>query len=636
MFGKLFSKPTTEDLLKILRKEPFNEDKADDILESVNINSLDNDGKSFLHHVCIEDISEPIKWLVKNGIDKELMDYYDETALTLAIKNESNKAFMKLLESGFDVDKQNRNGRTIVQDSLTFPDLRFYTRIKEFSKNINNIDKNGRNILFDAVATGNYDIIKEILTEDIDKGLIDKRGKPALLQERVINNLDVLQLLLENDVDISLKDKEGNNLLYYLIKNESINVDVIDYSIENNIDINSVNNFGNTILIEMIYILNDQIDEHTQASEKERIILSTIDKLLENEIDIDIQNSKGRTAVMVAAKLKNDLILKKLIASGAQINLTDNEGNTALSMSIVKGKEYKDIAKILVENRVKVDIKDVNGQSIIDKLIDLVLYTKSKKKISRKLVMKMDDNTDYTVLLKEILTKTKIDLYSLNANNEPHFFEPILYGNIELFKLLIQVGYHINQLDKNGFNVIYKLMNKYEDISNDVGKKYHISLKAVLDMRANVNTIDSFGGTTLHKAILKNDVQTVKMLLNANADLNATDKEGRNFMHNSVWTNRIQIMRVIHNANPKLINATDTYGALPINYAAFLGHTDLVVELIALGSVINNNAPKKDYIIDFTKKFTKNIIPMFKNTRNSSDQRNVAKLIANMRSEFKF
>ena len=93
MFKKIFSKATGEDLILELRKKTFNESKADSIVEHVNINSVDNDGKSFLHHMCSENRTEQIRWLIKQGIDKELQDYYDETALTLTLKNDSFDSF---------------------------------------------------------------------------------------------------------------------------------------------------------------------------------------------------------------------------------------------------------------------------------------------------------------------------------------------------------------------------------------------------------------------------------------------------------------------------------------------------------------------------------------------------------------
>ena len=636
MFKSLFSKPTPEELLKVLRKESFDMTKADTILESIDINSVDTEGKSFLHHLCIENIGEPIEWLVKNGIDKELEDYYNNTALKFTIQYESTNAFTKLLESGVDVDKQNKNGRTVLQDSLSSNDLKFYHKIKKYTKNIDNIDKDGRNILFDAVEAGNKEIIQELISMDINSDLKDKNGKPVLLLDCVLNNFEILKLLIENDVDISSQDKEGNNLLYYMVKSESINVDIIDYAIENKININSVNKYGNTMLMEMINMLNEQNSEHTQEYEKNNAIIDIIDKLLECNIDINIKNSDGRTALMLCAMTNNDLILNKLILSDALVNEVDNDGNTALSLSIIKGNEYRDICKILVSNRANINIKDVKNQSVIDKLIDLILYKKNKKRIHNNLIATMDDNCDYLIILKDILKKTKIDLYSLNSHNEPYFFESILYGNTELTKTLIHLGFHINQLDSKGLNIIYKLMSEYKDMSNDAKNRYHESLKTVLGLRANVNTLDSFGGTTLHKAILDNDTQTVKMLINANADMDAKDKQGRNYLHNSIWKNRVQIMRVIHSKNVNLINRADDSGVLPINYAAFLGYTDLVVELISLGSVINNTNFIKSNILTFLKRFHKNIIPMFQGTKTSADQRNVAKLVENMRKEFKF
>ena len=580
MFGNFFSKPTTEDLLKVLYKDSFDESDASSMLESVDINAVDNDGKSFLHLLCIDNKIEPLSWLVKNGINKELEDYYDETALALAIKNKSFDAFIRLLELGYDVDHKSRTGRTIVQESLSFGDLRYYHRMKSYVKNINSIDNNGRNILFDAVSCEDKSIIGEILALDIDKGLIDKKGKPALLDENVLEHIDVLKIMVDNGVDISLKDKEGNNLLYYLLKSESINTDIIDYAIENKIDVNAVNNLGNTVLIELMYILNEQSSDKEKEIENEKVIISAIDKLLEHEINVNIQNVKGYSALIVATKLHNLIMVKKLIESGSDVNAVDKNGNTALSIASIRGVNYKEIAKYLATKGAKINLRDINNLSLIDKIIDIILYKKNKKRVSTYLMTNVDENSDYAAILKEILSSTKIDLYSLNFKGEPYFFEPIVHGNIELTKFLINIGFHINQLDNKKLNVIYKLMRDHKTTSLEAQRNYHTSLKTVLDMRADVNARDSFGGNTVHKAILESDVQTVKMLINANADLEAKDKQGRNYFHNCVWKNKVQIMRVIHSLDTKLINRVDDYGVLPINYAAFMGHTDLVVEMI--------------------------------------------------------
>ncbi len=636
MFENLFSKPTNADLLKILKKSPFNEKKANSILEHVNINSVDNEGKTFLHHLCTENITEPLNWLVKQGINKELADYYDNTALNLAISTGSFDSFYLLLKEGYNVDQRNRTGRTVLQDSLLLNDSKFYKSIKKYSKNINNIDDNGKNILFDVLLSGNNKLIEEVLLEDIDKSLIDKDGRPALFSVQVLNNIDLIKLFVDNHVNISLKDSDGNNILYHILESETIDVDVVNFVLEHDFEFNSINEKGNTVLMEILYVIYKQNSEGNLDKLNKKIILNTVDKLIEQGIDINLQNGSGQNALMIASKLNNIEVVKRLINNNVQVNMQDNDGDTALSLAAIQGNSYKEVIFFLVVNSANAYLKDVNNQTVIDKLIDAILHLHNKKRISSRLIMKMNDNCDYFVILKEILVKIKIDLYSLNSQDEPYFFEAIVYGNTDLFKLIIQAGYHIDQPDINGLTVIYKLMSTFEGLNNEELKQYYLSLHVLLDMRANVNARDSFGGTTLHKAILANDLQTVHMLLNANVDLDAKDDQGRNYIHNSIWKNKVQIMRAIHSLNTKLLNTPDKYGVLPINYAAFLGYTDLVIELINLGSIINNTSPKKKYILEFLKKFHKNILPMFRNTRNSADEQLIAKLIKNMRQEFKF
>lgn len=637
MLKSFFSKPTSEDLLKELQKESFNESKADSILEHVDINAVDNDGKTFLHHVCFRNIVEPIRWLVRNGIEKEVEDYYGETALSLAIKEKSFEAFHQIIQLGVNVDIQNRYGRTAVQESLLLNDSKFYNAIRNYSKNINTVDKQGRNALFDAVLSENLYLIKEVLLEDIDKTLIDKEGKPALLLDNVLSNIEILKELVKDGVDISLRDSNGNNLLFYLAQSKHFNLEIFDYVLENKIDSCCVNNQGNTVLLELLGVLKNINREDLVDLTKEKNIITMIERLLEHEIDLEIKNDYGQSAIVLASLLNDFTLLKMLLDYGSDINSMDAKGNTALSLSIMEGGGEFEILELLLSNGAKIDLVDVNKQSIIEKLVDIILYQNSDKRIKMEMVKKIAKSSDYVAILTRIFSKVSTTSLTLNSKEEPFFFEPILYGNFSLVKLFIQAGSNINQVDKDGLNIIYKLMSIAKDLPNDVGqKRYHSTLKSVIDMRANGNALDKFGGTALHKAILENDVQTVKMLMNSNSNMDAKDKQGRNYMHNSIWKNRVQIMRVVHATNAKLINTPDGYGVLPINYAAFLGYTDLVIELITLGANINNTYKKKPYILEFLQRFHKNIVPMIKDTRNATDQRHVSELVKNMREEFEF
>ncbi len=150
------------------------------------------------------------------------------------------------------------------------------------------------------------------------------------------------------------------------------------------------------------------------------------------------------------------------------------------------------------------------------------------------------------------------------------FFEALRHGSLELVKLLMKYGSDINQPDNDGLNIIYKYMEENQRFKKEAElKEYHNNLQTIIMMGANVNAKDSFGGITLHKAILNCDMTTIKMILHGGADMNAIDNRGRHILHNAIWKNDIKIFKLIYTYNKVLLNEPDKFGVLPINYAAF-------------------------------------------------------------------
>ena len=181
-------------------------------------------------------------------------------------------------------------------------------------------------------------------------------------------------------------------------------------------------------------------------------------------------------------------------------------------------------------------------------------------------------------------------------------------------------------------------MSQNTSFENENEKKRYINdLKVLLSLKADVNSRDSYGGTTVHKAILDNDIHTVKILLNAvNVDLDAVDNQGRNFIHNTMWKNKTEVFRFVYSKNRALLNKEDKYGVLPIHYAAFLGYADLVSELLDLGAHVNSRSKKSHYILKFLKRFHKNIDILIKNANTPDKLNKISTLIKHMKEEFGF
>ena len=73
--------------------------------------------------------------------------------------------------------------------------------------------------------------------------------------------------------------------------------------------------------------------------------INKVKELLALGIDINIQDEEGNTALMYASYKEHIEIVKELIKSGANVNIKDRKGKTALDYA--REEEYDDIIKLL-------------------------------------------------------------------------------------------------------------------------------------------------------------------------------------------------------------------------------------------------------------------------------------------------
>ena len=635
MLSGIFKKTTPEDILKTLKDKTFKESKVNSLLENIDINLKFSNGETFLHKIIPLNNIESVKCLINHKIDLNSKDIEGNTPLHIAAKYEYIDTIKALLNSKADVNLTNEYGQIPIQIAILNGRYDTYRILSEYTKDFNHSDTEGNSLIKDAIRSKNIDIIEDLIENknvNIDKSIF--------FFDSIYDDFDIFKKLIQCLDDINSCDEKGRNILFYLVHCGFSAHEELKYLLNKDININTIDEEGNNILLHLIYYIMELSNNKEEKDDEELKIkiddlMNLVPVLIEENIDTSISNIHNENILTLCIKDLNIKLLNLLLDYDVDPNILTIKNETALTHAALKGNEALDLMYLLLDYGASPNIKDDNNQTIIEKLIDIDLYRKNGKKLVSSKRREIDEKNDYLAILDAILANSEVHLTDYNSKGEPYIFEPMSFGNIYLIKLLVKYGADINQRDKEGLNIIYKYMAENKTFRREIDQKnYYTNLKSIIGLGANVNAKDSYGGITLHKAILDCDINTVKIILHSGADINAVDNRGRNMIHNCMWQNKIKTFRLIYTFNKKLLNEPDKFGVLPINYAAFLGYKDLVIELIRTGSHINNPYRKTPYILNFLKRFHESIGTLEEKALTKAEKSTVKALLDNMKKEF--
>ena len=636
MLSSFLKKTTPDDVLKYLQSKTFKESKVNELLKEVNINQKFTDGENFLHKVIPLNNIESVRSLIENKIDLNAQTLNGDTALHIASRYAFTDTIEALLKAKIDHTILNEQGRLAIQEAIINSRVENYNILSQYTTNFNHKDSNGVSLLKDAIESKNSKIIKDLLE--------NKKVTPdgsVLFSQYLFSDFEVFSTIVNYFTDINAKDENGRNILFYLVKNGLKAYDQFEILLKKGIDLNCIDNNGDNVLLYFIkYLINltNKESENTKkniSDEELKNLMDLIPVIIENNIDTTVCDKSGENILSLCIKSLNKELLAHLLDYNIDPNLLTESKETPLTVAALMGNEALELLFLLLDYGASPNIKDENNQTIIEKLIDIDLLKKNGKKLLSSERRKINDNSDYLMILDTILANSEVHLTDYNSKEEPYIFEAMTFGNMHIIKLLLKYGADINQRDVNGLNIIYKYMAENKTFRREIDQKnYYSNLKTIIGLGANVNAKDSFGGITLHKAILDCDIHTVKIILSSGADINAVDNRGRNMIHNCMWQNKVKTFRLIYTYNKKLLNEPDKFGVLPINYAAFLGYKDLVLELIRTGSHINNPYRKTPYILNFLKRFHPTIATLKDSALTNAEKNTIQALLDNMKKEF--
>lgn len=626
---------TKDDFIEELTSPNTSHERLDLIYSNLNLdlNSLEIDEEPILHIVCKKDIFLSVSWLLEKKIDITKQNIYKETAGFYAIYSKNSAILQILIDFGLNINHLNISNRTILQESLNSANGGVIRYLLQASTLFDNIDAHGNNLLFDAVLNPNNNTLEFLASKKtIDINHKNKAGNTILHSRNVLENSDLAKFLISLGANPTLENAKGESFLFYLIQQGKESIKLLKFISNMKFNFDLKNPAGKTILMEAIstYI---QIPKHNEDKKSGQFEL--ICEILNLKIDIEICDNKGENALFYALKSEDKYLILEIFRNfKIDVNKDNKDGISPFLYLILGGVKNKDLIKPFIDKGANPNLKNSNKKNIIEILIDTILHIDNKQDLDDIYRKHIQLNGQYRAILEIILKYCSIDVNSLNYKNEPLFFSSILNFNFKLFAILKTRTIKLNQKDKFGNNILFRLINENNKEPFKDKKLYLNTIRTLVNAGIDVDEKNSDGFTLLHIAICQKCEDSVKLLFNLQANYFAKDNQGRNIMHLIVLNSASKYFNFIHNINKGIVEVADFYGVKPINYAAFMGKYELVLAMINENISIENSEKKHPNILKFLQKYHLNLLSLAQKSKNELDRKKVEELVSNMKKEF--
>jgi ankyrin repeat protein len=247
---------------------------------------------------------------------------------------------------------------------------------------------------------------------------------------------------------------------------------------------------------------------------------------------VSSKDKNGMTPLSFAAGAGHADVVKRLLASKADVNARDNNGMTPLYAAA--GFGHKDTVELLLANQADVNARDKNG------ITPLFVAT---------------FNSHAAVVKLLLASNADVNAAANNATTPLH-----VAAVKDVAALLLANKANVNARANGVTPLHFAALNGYTDV-----------VRLLLTTNAEVNAKDDTGTTPLHLAVAKEHKDVVELLLAHKANVDSKDKNGVTPLYLAAGVDIAQLLL----ASMADVNAKDNRGATPLDVASASGHIDV-------------------------------------------------------------
>lgn len=285
-----------------------------------DVNSSDVCGRTPISIAAENGHASVVAELIKSGADTEAKDKFERGALSYAAESNVAEIAFSLIQRGAVVEAEDKYGKTPLSYASRHGRLKLVVELIKYGAVVDTKDMYGKTPLVYAADFGYVEVVAELIRNGAAVDTQDKCGKTALSHaaSSPFNRVEVVSMeLIRSGAVVDVKDKYGRAALSYTTNR--LNTDIAEELVRNGAAIDATDLDGRSALLHAANSFNG----------KNVALL-----LIQVGAEVNIRDKKGRTALSLACESGHVEVVSELIKNGAIIGTIDKRGKSALSYGV--------------------------------------------------------------------------------------------------------------------------------------------------------------------------------------------------------------------------------------------------------------------------------------------------------------
>ena len=450
-----------------------------------DVNAVNNRGQTALQLACIEGQNNFVKILLDAGTDPNITDTLGDSCIHAVIHGHCSTATIhRIIDRCADINAMSKDGTTplLLACSTGLSDAVKLLLKAKADPNI--AYATGDASLHTAISAG---CSKEVIQEIIDSGgkvnAVNKRGRTALLLGCFYRQMDSVKVLLEAGADPGIVDEESFSCVHAAIDGRC-SKDTLQALVSAYID--GRRKDGTNALLSAC-----------RTGQSESVIF-----LLKAGANVNITNADGNTCLHAAVHGNcSKALLQNIIEQGLNVNIVNKREETALRLACASAQAES--VHLLLEKGANPNISDGDGFTSLHAAI--YGYCSNET-------------------LQEIISHNA-HLDAQNTNGETALWLACAYRQQDSIRILLDAGCNTNITNNNGETSLYAAL--FGNCSKPI-------VQAIIDHGAVVNAANKHNETPLMIAFGRGKIDFINVLLRAGANPNNIDAVGNACLHHAV------------------------------------------------------------------------------------------------------